>query len=265
MTQAAAPREGPRPHGWLTLALIGALAAGAIAGLLGLGVWQLQRRVWKLQLIAQVQARAHAPSAPPPGPAAWPRITAAADAYRRVRLSGAFLHAAETRVTALTDLGAGYWVLTPLRTDAGFTVLINRGFVPSDQADPQARPAGEVAGPVTVTGLLRVSEPRGSALQRNDPAHGLWYSRDVPAIAASRGLGGGVAPYFVDADAAPNPGGLPVGGLTVTAFPNSHLLYAAIWFTGAAMTAAAAGYAAREEVRARRLTPPAPGGSRPAT
>ena len=143
-------------------------------------------------------------------------------------------------------------MLTPLRTGAGFTVLVNRGFVPADQADPAARRAGEIAGPVTVTGLLRVSEPRGSALQRNDPTHGLWYSRDVAAIAAARGLGGRVAPYFIDADATPNPGGLPVGGLTVIAFPNSHLLYAAIWFTGAAMTLLAAAYAVREERRARR-------------
>ena len=121
-----------------------------------------------------------------------------------------------------------------------------------DHGGPAARRAGEVAGPVTVTGLLLVSEPRGSALQRNDPAHGLWYSRDVAAIAAARGLGGRVAPYFIDADAKPNPGGLPAGGLTVIAFPNSHLLYAAIWFTGAAMTLLAAAYAAREELRARR-------------
>ena len=197
MSGAPAPApSGPRRRGWLTLAVIGALAAGAFAGLVGLGVWQLQRRVWKLQLIAQVQARAHAPPAPPPGPAAWPRIDATSDAYRHVRASGTFRNEAETRVTALTDLGAGYWVLTPLRTQQGFTVLVNRGFVPADQADPATRRAGEVAGPVTVTGLLRVSEPRGSALQRNDPAHGLWYSRDVAAIAAARGLGGRRSPLL---------------------------------------------------------------------
>ncbi|MFD0933941.1 SURF1 family cytochrome oxidase biogenesis protein, partial [Methylobacterium trifolii] len=54
--------------------------------LVGLGTWQVQRRAWKLDLIAQVEARVHAPAVAAPGPADWPGITSA-DAYRRVRLT----------------------------------------------------------------------------------------------------------------------------------------------------------------------------------
>ena len=118
--------------------------------------------------------------------------------------------------------------MTPLETP-GFTLLVNRGFVPRERRDPATRAAGNTAGPTTVTGLLRMTEPGGGFLRANDPAANRWYSRDVAAIAAARGLGR-TAPYFVDADAAPNPGGLPVGGLTVVKFPDNHLVYALTWF-----------------------------------
>jgi surfeit locus 1 family protein len=143
-------------------------------------------------------------------------------------------------------------VITPLVSDRGFTVLVNRGFVPPERADPQTRKLGQIAGPVLVTGLLRISEPHGGFLRRNDPFHRRWYSRDVAAIAAAQRLSPGLtAPYFIDADATQNPGGLPVGGLTVIAFPNSHLVYALTWYGLALLVAVGFAYAAREEWRIR--------------
>ena len=197
---------------------------------MGLGVWQVERRSWKLALIAAVDARVHAAPVAAPGPADWPRVTAAADAYRHVRATGVFLAGRETLVQAVTELGGGYWVLTPLRSDDGFTVLINRGFVPLEQADPATRPGGESQRHVAVTGLLRITEPGGAFLRANDLAAGRWFSRDVAAIAKARGLET-VAPYFIDADAYPNAGSPPVGGLTVIAFWNNHLVYAITWFS----------------------------------
>lgn len=141
--------------------------------------------------------------------------------------------------------------MTPLRTDAGFVVLVNRGFVPPEHRAPASRAEGELAGPAAVTGLLRMSEPKGAFLHKNDPADGRWYSRDVAAIAAARGLTD-TAPYFVDADATANPGGWPIGGLTVIAFPNSHLVYAITWYGLALMLAGGAFYIGREEWQARK-------------
>jgi surfeit locus 1 family protein len=74
-----------------------------------------------------------------------------------------------------------------------------------------------------------MSEPGGAFLRNNDPRSDRWYSRDVAAITKARGLAR-TAPYFIDADASPNPGGYPVGGLTVVAFRNAHLTYALTWF-----------------------------------
>jgi len=204
---------------------------------LALGTWQVQRLSWKLDLIAHVEARVHAAPVPAPARAAWGGVNARDDGYRRVTATGLFEHDRSVLVQAVTQLGAGFWVVTPLRLDDGLTILVNRGFVPAEKRDPAARIASEIAaGPVTVTGLLRITEPGGAFLRSNDPANGRWYSRDVAAIAAAEGLSD-VAPYFIDADATPNPGGLPVGGLTVVAFRNSHLVYALTWYVLAAMSA----------------------------
>lgn len=221
-----------------------AAALLAICLFLGLGVWQVERRAWKHDLIARVDARVTAAPAPPPGPDGWAAITAERDAYRHVRVAGRFRNEDETLVQAVTDLGPGYWVLTPFETE-GFAVLVNRGFVPLDRRDPATRVAGRIDAPAVVTGLLRITEPGGGFLRSNDPGAGRWYSRDVAAIAASRGLEAPVAPYFIDADATPNPGGLPVGGLTVIRFRDTHLTYALTWFALAAGLAAALVYVRR--------------------
>nr|WP_218844388.1 SURF1 family protein [Sphingopyxis sp. JAI108] len=200
----------------------------AALGLAALGVWQIERRAWKHELVAAVDARIHAAPVPAPGPARWDAVNARDDAYQRVAATGTFRHDRETLVQAVTDRGPGFWVLTPLETP-GFTLLVNRGFVPNDRRDAATRAAGNVAGPVTVTGLLRVTEPGGAFLRSNDPAGGRWFSRDVTAIARARGLRN-AAPYFVDADASPNPGGYPLGGLTVVRFRDHHMVYALTWF-----------------------------------
>ena len=236
-----------------------AVASGVLfAGFVALGSWQVERRAWKLALIERVEQRIHAAPVDAPGRADWPRVSAARDEYRHVRLAGRFLHHRETLVQAATTLGAGHWVLTPLQAADGTVVLVNRGFMPSGRR-PAAR-AAEPGGDAVVTGLLRLTEPGGGFLRRNDPAANRWYSRDVQAIAAARGLAA-VAPYFIDADAVlpslpargiPENDDLPVGGLTVTAFHNSHLAYALTWYTLALMVAAAALQVVRLERRARR-------------
>lgn len=204
-------------------------------GFLALGGWQVQRLAWKTNLIAQVDARVQAAAVPAPGPIQWAGVTRDKDQYRRVTVRGRFLHDKETLVQAVTDAGGGFWVMTPLFDDRGFTVLINRGFVPSGRRDPAVRADGQVEGPQTVTGLLRITEPKGGFLRANDPGGDRWRSRDVAAIAARRELTS-VAPYFIDADASPNPGGWPRGGLTVIRFANSHLVYALTWFGMALLT-----------------------------
>ncbi|HEX8407041.1 MAG TPA: SURF1 family protein [Duganella sp.] len=248
-----------------------ALVAGLMfAGFFALGTWQVYRLQWKLALIERVDQRVHGAPTPAPAMAEWPALSAEADEYRRVRISGVYLPASSTWTLASLERGIGYWVLTPLCTADGGIVMINRGFVPAgdggwhSQAAPPPAPPNACAAArggreVTITGLLRVSE-KTSSLRSNEPARNYWYTRDLQSIARARGLPP-VAPYFIDADAAsaraevPGDSVRPVGGLTVIAFANSHLVYAVTWFALALMVAGAAFWVMRD---ARKAATPDP-------
>ena len=231
--------QGARRSGLARIVFIAGLCLTALV-CAGLGIWQLQRLSWKLDLIARVEARLKAPAAPAPGPADWAGLTATADEYRRITLQGRYLDAPETLTMAVTERGPGFWVLAPFRASDGFTVLVNRGFVPDGKRAPEDRRT--VAGQeMKLVGLLRPSEPGGGFLRANDPTAGRWYSRDVAAIAQARELGQ-VAPYFIDADAGTEPGPLPRGGMTQVSFRNTHLVYALTWFFLALMSSGAAAF-----------------------
>ncbi|MBB4567813.1 SURF1 family protein [Rhizobium leucaenae] len=241
MTDISSNTSHGKPRSMLALAIWVLLLLLLTALLIGLGTWQVKRLHWKLDLIARVDARVHAPPAAAPGPAEWPAIDAAGYEYKHVQATGTFLNDKEAQVYASTVLGPGYWVLTPMKLADGTIIIVNRGFVPADKRNPDTRAAGELSGETTVTGLLRMNEPKGTLLRSNVPSEERWYSRDVTAIAAARGLQN-VAPYFIDADDKKNPGGLPVGGLTQIVFPNNHLVYAITWYGLAVMTSGLAAY-----------------------
>ncbi|WP_341987536.1 SURF1 family protein [Azorhizobium sp. AG788] len=236
---SAPPAAGERGLGAGRVLSIAVLLL-AFAALVGLGSWQMERRAWKLDLIQQVEARADAPARALPPSGQWPALTRASDEYAHVRVTGTFDHSKEALVyTVLSEpngplRGPGFTVITPLMLPDGASVLINRGFVPTDKRDPAARQEGQVAGEVTVTGLLRFAEEASSFVPDNDAARNAWYRRDPAAIAAARGLSR-AAPFMIDADATPNPGGLPQGGETRLLFPNRHLEYALTWY-GLAVT-----------------------------
>ena len=219
----------------------------AIVLLTSLGLWQVRRLAWKNELIARVDARVAAPAvAAPPAVVA---VTAKHDEYRHVTVRGRFLNAAEAQVYTVSDYGGGYWVMTPLKRDDGSIVFINRGFVPIDKQDPKTRTKGNTDAEVTVTGLLRMPEVKGWLFsQANDPANDRWYRRDIAAIAQARHLGP-VAPYFIDADATPNPGGWPKGGVTQLDLPNNHLSYAFTWYGLAAVLLVVSVLAFRRKAR----------------
>lgn len=207
----------------------------ALAVLVGLGCWQLERLAWKNDLVAQVEARVHEPPIPLPGPSRWDDFDRAQDEYRPVTAHGRFDHSREVLIyTVLSDTsrpfkGPGFWVLTPLMQADGSAIIVNRGFVPDDRRAPARRSEGQVEGTVTVTGLVRFPEEANWFVPDNAPERNVWYRRDPEEIGRAKGLER-VAPFTIDADATPNPGGLPQGGETRLAFPNKHLEYALTWF-----------------------------------
>jgi surfeit locus 1 family protein len=256
MMTGAIKRQRPR-----ALRVILALVAGVMfAGFFALGTWQVLRLQWKLALIERVEQRVHAAPVPAPSRAQWPQLSAEADDYRRVQLSGVLLDSSTTQVLASLERGIGYWVVTPLCTADGI-VMINRGFIEAGLGGWKPQPAPPAAGAdacaaaaqgptVTFSGLLRLSEIAGR-LRANEPSRNYWYTRDVQALALARGLPT-VAPYFVDADAAtakaagPVADVQPIGGLTVISFVNNHLVYAITWYALALMVAAATVWVIRD-------------------
>jgi surfeit locus 1 family protein len=196
--------------------------------LLGLGTWQVQRLGWKERLIAQRHAAVTA------APIALPTSLAAAQGleYRHVAATGTFLNDRELFLGATDEDGhAGYHVITPLKLADGDVLLVDRGFIPENRKAPASRAQGERTGTVTVTGLIRLAPTAKPAwfLPANSVERNYWIWVDIPAMAKAARLEH-VLPFYIDADATPNPGGLPIGGQTRLELPNNHLQYAITWY-----------------------------------
>ncbi|WP_434053297.1 MAG: SURF1 family protein [Roseibium sp.] len=212
-------------------------AAIGLTILLNLGFWQLNRLEWKSGLIAQVEEGISKPPVTAPGPDAWQAL-GEGDDYLHVVLEGAFLDGNTFYYTALSDPtgplgGPGVMVYTPFRTTAGWTVFVNRGFLPQDLANEPKRNA--LLAPkdnVQVTGLLRLSEKPNWTTPEPNAEDKLWFARDTGAMGSVLGVGAeGLAPYSIDLDAKATPAsGLPQAGETLVRFKNDHLGYALTWF-----------------------------------
>lgn len=242
-----------QPLANVTLLAFAFILALGFSGFAALGIWQLQRLAWKVDLIERVEARIHAEPTAPPEKSDWPNISRKRDEYRRVHLRGHYLSDRNTRVQAVTELGSGFWILSPLQLPNGDIVLINRGFAPTNWRGDELSNHEQANTETEVIGLLRLSEPGGAFLRRNDATNERWYSRDVNAIASAHGLNN-VAPYFVDLEMPANStdqSDWPRAGLTIVNFRNSHLGYALTWFALAALVAWAGWQLAAEQRKLR--------------
>jgi surfeit locus 1 family protein len=212
----------------------GVAALCALAVLLWLGTWQVERKAWKEALIATVTERFAAPPVRLPPPAEWPRLDPSDGEFRRVGFSAEWLNDQEALVyTTGSSLRAdaaapGYWVFTPARMLGGI-VMVNRGFVPEGRQDPATRPEGRMAGPVDIVGVMRWPETPGLFTPAGDPGRNLWFARDPAAMAAAKGLGA-VAPFYIEQESPSVPGGLPQVGKLQPSLPNNHLGYALTWY-----------------------------------
>ncbi len=233
MSGGAAAR--PAPVRWAALVPPAIVTLAVAAGLVSLGLWQVQRLAWKEALIRTVEERTVAAPVPLPPRADWAALAPDSYEYRHVAAAGTFDHSQEVHVyRPLVSAhgpfhGLGDIVLTPFHLAAGGTVVVNRGFVPNERLDPATRAAGQVSGPVTITGLMRAPQERNGFTPADDTARNQWFTADPAAIARFYGIAD-AAPFVVDEDAGQAPGGLPQGGETVLDFPNSHLQYALTWF-----------------------------------
>ncbi|WP_417685444.1 SURF1 family protein [Roseibium sp.] len=217
--------------------------AGAIslAILLSLGFWQLDRLSWKEALIAKVERDVSADPVPAPGPGEWADLPPFEADYRHVSVTGRFVEGDVFYYTSLgydrkgTYSGPGYMVYSPFEADEGWTVMVNRGFVPQELwgygAEVYAGPA-KWPGEKTLTGLLRRSETPNWTTPAAQEDKRIWFARDTGHMAQVLGAQSEkLAPYSIDLDAEfSGPDGLPQAGETVVRFKNDHLGYALTWF-----------------------------------
>ncbi|WP_157961530.1 SURF1 family protein [Acuticoccus kandeliae] len=218
--------------------LLALLILSAFAILVGLGTWQLQRLAWKEALIATAGERPGLPAVAPPGPGDWAAFDIKDWDFRRVRLTGTFgekeAHAWAVLAEPHGPLGgAGEFVVAPLTTAEGWSVLVNRGFVPEAQKDRSTRHGSEPpSGPVTIEGIIRRDDTPGMFTPDPDPAANRFYGRHIATLARFLGLDPAkTAPYSIDLVASETPpGGLPQAGESVVTFRNPHLQYALTWY-----------------------------------
>lgn len=210
-------------------------AVAGIAILIGLGIWQLDRKTWKENLIATVTARINrAPEGLPPR-ASWPQLIQDRDEYARVTFPAEFLEGQEALVYTPGSpfrpdvAGPGYWLFAPAQLSGGSIVLINRGFVPIDRKDAATRAQGTPHGSVDIVGVLRWPEARGLFTPADEVKENIWFVRDPKAMAEAHKWAS-VAPFYIDQESPVPPGGIPLPGKLDVQLPDNHLQYAITWF-----------------------------------
>jgi cytochrome oxidase assembly protein ShyY1 len=221
------------------IAGLGIFTLLTLALLIGLGVWQLQRRVEKHALIAQLTERLAAPPGALPLSARWSALTPARDEFRRVRFSATYESRPDAMVyssgSAIRDdvSGPGTWAFLPARLPGGETVVINTGFVQNtmqDRGQQDRAVARLVTGaPVTLTGYIRFPESAGALTPAENLAKRLWFARDHLAMARALSWGE-VAPFYIDLETPVPESGIPKPGPLEVHLKDDHLQYAATWF-----------------------------------
>lgn len=218
-----------------SLALPILFSGAALATFIGLGTWQLQRKAWKDGLTHDLEVRLTAAPAALPSRARWSSLTPSADEFRRVRFTAAFVPGEEGLVfagggsTFRPDVsGTGYWVFAPAHLPDGGTIVVNRGFVPEGRQDPSTRTPIPAASQEMI-GVMRWPEAPAWFTPAGERSRNVWFVRDPLAIAAAKGWPD-VAPFFVELEAPPPPGGLPQPGPLKVRLRNEHLQYALTWY-----------------------------------
>ncbi|HMM93015.1 SURF1 family protein [Bradyrhizobium sp.] len=214
-----------------------------VAVFVGLGVWQLQRRVEKHALIARLNERLAAAPEALPAAAQWPSLTPAKDEFRRVSFTATYAPLPDAMVyssgSAVRDdvSGPGTWAFLPVLTDDGNTIVVNAGFVRNTMQDrsQQDRAVRRLitGDPVQFTGYIRFPESAGALTPDESPAKRLWFARDHLAMARALGwgdVGKAVAPFYIDLETPVPESGIPKPGALSVHLKDDHLQYAITWF-----------------------------------
>lgn len=244
-------RDAPAAVRWtvyIAVAIVFAIACGFLAN------WQFTRNAHRAEQLALIAENYDAPAVPLEDVLSEGAPLHPSDEWRPVRLTGEYLVddalLARNRAHGGT---AAFEVLVPFRLDDGRVLIVDRGWVPpgEDQPEPDDVPAPP-GGDATVIVRLRPGEPLpGSG--RSAPA-GQVPTIHLPTIAALVGPGEavelGAYGLLVSEDPAPKTAPQPLDD--PSADPGPHLSYAIQWILFAIMGFAFIGYVIRTERSRRR-------------
>ena len=221
----------------------GAFTLLMVALFVGLGVWQLQRRIEKHALIAALTEQLAAPPQGLPSPSQWNTLKPASDEFRRVRFAATYQPLPDAMVYSSGSAvrgdisGPGTWAFLPARLSDGETVVVNAGFVQNTMQDRDVEDRAVARlithEPVTLTGYIRFPEAAGVLTPKENTAKRLWFTRDHLAMARALGWGEGdkpVAPFYIDLEQPAPVSGVPKPGPLEVHLKDDHMQYAITWF-----------------------------------
>jgi cytochrome oxidase assembly protein ShyY1 len=237
----------------------GLFTLAMLALLVGLGVWQLQRRVAKHDMIAALNERLTTSPVALPAAIEWGALTAAKYEFRRVTFTATYAAQPDAMVYSAGSAvredvtGPGTWAFLPARLADGAVVAVNAGFVQNTMQD-RAQEDRAVARlitkePVTLTGYIRFPEAAGMLTPRENIDKRLWFTRDHLAMARAHGWGE-VAPFYIDLEQPVPASGIPKPGPLQVHLKDDHLQYAITWFALAGAVVIAFGVWFRGQRRA---------------
>jgi surfeit locus 1 family protein len=197
------------------------------------GQWQQRRMEQKEALRMQVDvASAVAPVALPQGIVDW-----AAWRYRPVVVAGNFDVARQVLIDNKVSEGhAGYHVVTPLITEDGRSVLVDRGWIPAGATRAQIPSAAPPAGKVSVQGRINIPTANYIELARGAPEGAVWQNLDPERLARATGIA--LLPIVVEQTAPMNSGDNLVRAWPAPDFGvEQHRIYMVQWYLFAALAA----------------------------
>jgi surfeit locus 1 family protein len=212
---------------WMTLlVIIGALMLSR------LGIWQLDRLAQRRAFNSSLNTRMAQPALTLAGASIDPDALE----YRRVVVRGVYDPTQEIVLrNRELDGTPGVHILTPLRLSGSDTaVLVDRGWLPRDQAEPAARKAfAAPPGEVLVTGIARRSQenvggPQDPPLGPQRPRLDAWFRVNIASIQEQTGYP--LLPIFIEQQPALGDPMLPRPVATADLGEGPHMGYAVQWF-----------------------------------
>ena len=197
--------------------------------LLSLGVWQLQRLVWKNDVLEAIERKILAPAVDIPQ-----SVIPEAHSLLPVHADGRYIGDTVRVLVSQKIYGAGYRLITAFELSDGRTIMVDRGFTSVRSSQPSTP-----QGTGQVIGNLQWPKEIDSFTPQNDLAANIWFARDVVRLADH--LKAEPVLLVLRESSFETETSTPLPKMTAN-IPNDHMKYAITWFSMALIWLGMSGY-----------------------